>query len=340
MKLVIIGINGFIGSHLVECILRETDWTVTGMDLHDHRIKHLLQHPRLEFHQADFTKNPEWLSRKIAECDVVLPLAAIATPKTYVTDPLKVFELDFEANLWIIRQCAELGKRLVFPSTSEVYGMCKDDEFQEETSELVLGPIHKTRWIYACSKQLLDRIIWSYGDKGLDFTIFRPFNWIGPNQDDIHSEEGCSRVISQFIGNILREEPVHLVDGGEQKRTFLDVADGIRALMLILEQPEASRGRIFNIGNPKNEYSIREVAELLIAKMQPYLPERNLSREGLIQATPADSYYGNGYQDMDRRVPAIANIYEALNWEPSMGLEQSIEQIVAFYLVELKYVAC
>lgn len=94
------------------------------------------------------------------------------------------------------------GKHLVFPSTSEVYGMCTDEQFDPDASPLIYGPINKPRWIYACSKQLMDRVIWGYGmQEGLNFTLFRPFNWIGPGLDSIYTpKEGSSRVVTQFLG--------------------------------------------------------------------------------------------------------------------------------------------
>ena len=105
---------------------------------------------------------------------------------------------------------------MIFPSTSEVYGMCRDAEFDPENSELVLGPINKPRWIYSCAKQLMDRVIYAYGQQeGLDYTLFRPFNWIGAGLDSINTaKEGSSRVITQFLGHIVRGEPIKLVDGG------------------------------------------------------------------------------------------------------------------------------
>lgn len=102
----------------------------------------------------------EWVEYHIRKCDVILPLVAIATPATYIQQPLKVFELDFEANLPIVRSAVKYKKHLVFPSTSEVYGMCEDSEFDHSKSSMVYGPIDKPRWIYACSKQLMDRVIW------------------------------------------------------------------------------------------------------------------------------------------------------------------------------------
>ena len=186
MKILILGVNGFIGNALVRRILQETDWEVYGMDLTCSKLEHSLNHPRFRFVEGDISINKEWIEYHIKKSDVVLPLVAIATPAAYVKDPLRVFTLDFEENLAVIRLCVKYGKRVVFPSTSEVYGMCADGEFLEDESNLVVGPIHKQRWIYASSKQLLDRVIWAYGQQGdLQFTLIRPFNWIGPKLDDI-----------------------------------------------------------------------------------------------------------------------------------------------------------
>ena len=105
----------------------------------------------------------------------------------------------------------------------------------------MLGPINKPRWIYSCAKQLMDRVIHAYGmQEGLDYTLFRPFNWIGAGLDSINTaKEGSSRVITQFLGHIVRGEPIKLVDGGTQKRAFTYIDDGIAALLKIIE----NRGR-------------------------------------------------------------------------------------------------
>src|SRR5262249_39245559 len=171
-KILILGVNGFVGHHLTRRILSKTDWTVYGMDMHTERIEEFVGDPRFHFFEGDITINREWVEYHIKKCDVVLPLVAIATPADYVKRPLDVFELDFEANLPIVRACVSRGKRLVFPSTSEVYGMCEDEDFDPDSSNLVLGPISKQRWIYSCCKQLIDRVIWAYGAGGkLDFTL-------------------------------------------------------------------------------------------------------------------------------------------------------------------------
>ncbi len=176
-----------------------------------------------------------------------------------------MFGLDFEENLAIVRQCVKYNKRLIFPSTSEVYGMSPDEEFNEDESPLMVGPINKQRWIYSVSKQLLDRVIWAYGfQKGLRFTLFRPFNWIGPKLDDLTLEpekEGSSRVVTQFISGLIHGDAIRLVDGGGQKRCFTYVDDGIDGLMRIIENKnDVCNGQIFNIGNPRNEATIKELA--------------------------------------------------------------------------------
>src|SRR6185436_10850022 len=265
-KILILGVNGFIGHHLSKRIIDTTDWDVYGMDMQTERVTTLLDHERFHFFEGDITINKEWIEYHIRKCDTVLPLVAIATPATYVKEPLRVFELDFEANLPIVRSCVKYGKRLIFPSTSEVYGMCRDEQFDPETSELILGPIAKQRWIYSCLKQLMDRVIWAYGaQQGFDFTLFRPFNWIGPGLDSLHTaKEGSSRVVTQFLGHIVRGEPIKLVDGGRQHRSFTYVDDGIDALMRIIENKNGiARGKIYNVGNPVNNLSIKDLARTM-----------------------------------------------------------------------------
>ncbi len=117
-KVLILGVNGFIGHHLSKRILETTDWDVYGMDMQNDRLGDLVNHPRMHFFEGDITINKEWVEYHIRKCDVILPLVAIATPATYVQQPLKVFELDFEANLPIVRSAVKYKKHLVFPSTS------------------------------------------------------------------------------------------------------------------------------------------------------------------------------------------------------------------------------
>ncbi len=267
---------------------------------------------------------------------MVLPLVAIATPVSYVKNPLGIFELDFEANLKIIRLCVKHQKRIVFPSTSEVYGMCTDEAFDEETSNFVLGPINKPRWIYSCSKQLLDRVIHAYGLKNeLSYTLFRPFNWLGPKLDDPHNPKpGSSRVVSQFIGNILRGEAIQLVNGGQQRRSFIDIDDGIGCLLKIIANKNGcAEQAIFNIGNPANDISIRELAELLLELIKTYADYTNYAAQVELQTINSDNYYGKGYQDVERRMPSIKRAQQQLDWQPHIDIKTSLKKILDFYLL-------
>src|SRR4026209_1063935 len=260
----------------------------------------------------------------IRKCDKVAALVAIATPATYVKEPLRVFELDFEANLPIVRHAVKYKKRVVFPSTSEVYGMCPDPEFDPESSPLVYGPINKPRWIYACAKQLMDRVIAAYGQQeGLDYTLFRPFNWIGAGLDNIDTpREGSSRVVTQFLGHIVRGDNIKLVDGGRQKRTFTYIDDGIDALMKIIDNREGiASGKIYNIGNPKNNFSIQELAKLMMALAITYPEYQATAKRVKTVETTSGAYYGSGYQDVMNRVPAIENTRRELDWRPQVDMD-------------------
>jgi len=335
MKILILGVNGFIGHHLTRRALQETDWEIFGMDLGDDRVKSFLGHPRFHYVEGDIGISREWIEYHIKKCDVVLPLVAIATPKSYVEKPLAVFELDFEENLRIVRQCVKYQKRIIFPSTSEVYGMCADPEFTEDSSHLVLGPIHKQRWIYACAKQLLDRVIWAYGQQGeLQFTLIRPFNWIGPALDSIEAaKEGSSRVVTQFIADLHLGREIRLVDGGRQRRSFTYVDDGIAALMKIIRNSDrCCDGQIFNLGNPMNDCSIKELAELLLALFREHPRHRNDQAYSRIIEVPAKEYYGEGYQDILSRKPNIDRARKLLGWEPKVGLRDALKRTLDAFL--------
>jgi UDP-4-amino-4-deoxy-L-arabinose formyltransferase/UDP-glucuronic acid dehydrogenase (UDP-4-keto-hexauronic acid decarboxylating) len=271
----------------------------------------------------------------VRKCDVVLPLVAIATPIEYVRNPLRVFELDFEENLRVVRDCVRYGKRIVFPSTSEVYGMCTDEHFDEETSNLVTGPIHRQRWIYSASKQLLDRVIWAYGaQRGLKFSLFRPFNWLGPRLDTLDSARiGSSRAITQLILNLVEGTPILLVDGGEQKRCFTDVDEGIDCLHRIIENADGKADNaIFNIGNPDNEASIRAMAEMLVEAFDRHPLRACFPPFAGFEVIESARYYGKGYEDVQHRTPSIRNARTLLGWQPRITTRATVERTLDWFL--------
>jgi UDP-4-amino-4-deoxy-L-arabinose formyltransferase/UDP-glucuronic acid dehydrogenase (UDP-4-keto-hexauronic acid decarboxylating) len=341
MKVLILGVNGFIGSHLSEKILADTDWEIYGLDIESNKLGDVISNPRFHFVEGDIMVNKEWVEYNIEKCDVVLPLVAIATPAAYIKKPLKVFELDFEVNLDIIKKAVKYKTRVVFPSTSEVYGMCADESFDEDRSNFIVGPINKQRWIYSCCKQLLDRVLWAYGcEKDFKFTIFRPYNWIGPRLDDVYApKEGSSRVLTQFIGNILKNEPMKLVNGGHQKRCFLYIDDGIDCLMKIIENKNGRCDReIFNIGNPENNITIRDLASRIkqIFQKHPMAKSKKLGKDIKIANVDEKVYYGEGYQDVSFRIPSIKKAGSILGWKPAIGLNGALEKTIDYYIRNYK----
>ncbi len=336
-SVLILGVDGFIGNALTERLLADGTYDVHGMDLQSTSIKRFLNAPGFYFHEGDIAIHREWIEYHVKKCDVVIPLVAIATPIEYTRNPLRVFELDFEENLRIVRYCVKYKKRIVFPSTSEVYGMCDEEDFNEDTSKLVLGPIRMQRWIYSCSKQLLDRVIWAYGEQeGLRFTLFRPFNWIGPRLDSLTSARiGSSRAITQLILNLVEGTPIKLVDGGNQKRCFTNVADGIEGLFRIIEnRNDCCNGEIINLGNPESESSIRDLANMLVEKFDSHPLREHFPPFAGFREIESGAFYGKGYQDLQHRRPSIRKAQKLLNWYPAVGLEESIEQTLDFFLRE------
>ncbi|WP_200551308.1 bifunctional UDP-4-amino-4-deoxy-L-arabinose formyltransferase/UDP-glucuronic acid oxidase ArnA [Kosakonia sp. LAM2021] len=334
-RVLILGVNGFIGNHLTERLLRDDNYEIFGLDIGSDAISRFLGNPRFHFVEGDISIHSEWIEYHIKKCDVVLPLVAIATPIEYTRNPLRVFELDFEENLKIIRDCVKYNKRIIFPSTSEVYGMCTDNNFDEDNSNLVVGPINKQRWIYSVSKQLLDRVIWAYGDKhGLKFTLFRPFNWMGPRLDNLNAARiGSSRAITQLILNLVEGSPIKLIEGGKQKRCFTDISDGIEALFRIIENKDGRcDGQIINIGNPDNEASIKELAEMLLASFEKHPLRDRFPPFAGFREVESSSYYGKGYQDVEHRKPSIRNAKRCLHWEPTVDMRQTIDETLDFFL--------
>ncbi|MCS2171074.1 bifunctional UDP-4-amino-4-deoxy-L-arabinose formyltransferase/UDP-glucuronic acid oxidase ArnA [Scandinavium sp. TWS1a] len=334
-RVLILGVNGFIGNHLTERLLADDNYEIYGLDIGSDAISRFLECPRFHFVEGDISIHSEWIEYHIKKCDVVLPLVAIATPIEYTRNPLRVFELDFEENLKVIRDCVKYNKRIIFPSTSEVYGMCTDNNFDEDASNLVVGPINKQRWIYSVSKQLLDRVIWAYGDKeDLKFTLFRPFNWMGPRLDNLNAARiGSSRAITQLILNLVEGSPIKLIEGGKQKRCFTDISDGIEALFRIIENKDGRcDGQIINIGNPENEASIKELAELLLDCFDRHPLRNQFPPFAGFRDVESSDYYGKGYQDVEHRKPSIRNAKRCLDWQPTVEMQQTVEQTLDFFL--------
>ena len=332
MRVFILGAGGFIGTHLTEKLLN-AGCEVSAFDINTSRLERFIGNSRFTCYTGDIFTETEYIREQVRISDVVLPFAGVAMPLYYLTNPLWTFELDFEQNLKIVRMCVEYGKRVIFPSTSEVYGMSDGSLLDEETSPLVLGPVNKMRWIYSCSKQMIDRVITAYGqEKGLKYTLFRPFNWIGPGLDTMNdAREHRARSVTQIIYDILNRGEVKLVGGGEQRRSFTWIGDGTDALMLIIRNENGhADSRIFNIGNPNNNYSIRELTEIIIDEMKAFPSFKEKAENAKLVTVTPESYYSNGYDDTKNRVPSINNIM-SLGWKPSVSLREAVRMTLKAY---------
>ncbi len=343
----VLGCGGFIGSHVLERILSTTSWHVLGIDVDSAKIDHLLAHPRLSFVTLDVHE-----SREVRACversDIVISLVALCNPSQYNTIPLEVIDINFTRPRELVEMCGELNKWLIHFSTSEVYGKTAaavgsgENRYEdpsryvlsEDSSPLILGPIRAQRWSYAAAKQLLERVIFGYAHaRGLQYTIVRPFNFIGPRMDFIPGIDGSGtpRVIACFMEALLRGKPLKLVDGGANRRVFTYIGDAVDALMRMLHNPESARGHIFNIGNPHNEVSIADLARMMI---HAYQALNNTTDTGKIEvrSVSSEEFYGEGYEDSDRRVPDISKARSLLQWEPRTSLEEAVRTTVSSYV--------
>ncbi len=352
MKILSLGAGGFIGSHLTQRLLNEGH-TVTAVDLEADKVVDCLEHPNLTFFQQDIRK-PGWdLDALVSESDLVIDLIAYANPGLYLRIPLEVFQLNFTENLKIAEACVRHSKRLIQFSTCEVYGRSAatlknarlaDPEdpihatFSEDTSEYILGPVAKHRWIYSCAKQLLERVLHAYGiEQNFNYTIIRPFNFIGPKIDFLlHEKEGIPRVFSFFIDALLNGTQMKLVNGGTQRRCYTYIDDAIDCTYRIVENPGGvCNQQIFNIGTPANEVSIGGMAELMREIYAQKFRDPAVRLPDIVSVS-GDEFYGEGYDDSDRRIPDISKARTLLGWEPRWGIRDILETTMRYYVTEYR----
>ena len=329
MKVAVLGAGGFIGSNLVAELLSHTDWRLVLVDISLDKLDQtqLGYQERVETHKTPISGSLGVL----AGCDVVVDLVAYANPSLYVSQPLDVVKLNFFDNLQVVEFCARSGIKLVQFSSCEVYGVTggRTEPFNEDHSSLIMGPISQHRWIYANAKQLLERMVHAYGlEKGLKYTIVRPFNFIGPKIDYIPEPGmmGGPRVFSHFFSALKHNTPLRLVDGGHARRSYTHISDAVCAIRLILER--APDNEIYNIGNPENEISIRDMA-ILMKTLWAELTGREASSE--LVDIAGHEFYGLGYADCDRRIPDVAKI-SSFGWKPRYDLRNTLMSTMQYYL--------
>ncbi|GER55609.1 UDP-D-apiose/UDP-D-xylose synthase [Striga asiatica] len=341
-----IGAGGFIGSHLCEKLMAETPHKVLAVDVYSDKINHLLEPSslpwadRIQFHRLNI-KNDSRLEGLIRMADLTINLAAICTPADYNTRPLDTIYSNFIDALPVVKYCSENGKRLIHFSTCEVYGktigcfLPKDSPLRqfylwlneivsresvpsslfffhqdpayyvltEDASPCIFGPIEKQRWSYACAKQLIERLIYAEGaENGLEFTIVRPFNWIGPRMDFIPGIDGPSEGVPRVLACFSNENPAR------------------------------ANGHIFNVGNPNNEVTVRQLAEMMTQAIS--IVYTKVSGESPVDTPTIDvsskEFYGEGYDDSDKRIPDMTIINRQLGWNPKTSLWDLLESTLTY----------
>jgi UDP-apiose/xylose synthase len=332
----VLGAGGFIGSHLVPALALRSGARIVAVDVVFDKLPPEL--PGVERVQASI-RDPGLLDAITARADVVISLTALCNPALYNTHPIEVIDASYTDLVPLVKLCAERKRRLIHLSTCEVYGRLAlradgrpSRRMDEDGSALCLGPVHRERWTYATAKQLLERVIWAHGQHdGLEFTVVRPFNVIGPRMDFIPGVdgEGIPRVLAAFMHALLSGQDLVLVDGGRQRRSFLYVDEFVDALLRIIERPELCQGQIINLGNDKNDVSIRTLAQKMVSAFRAQRPNARAPR---LRTQTAAAFYGEGYQDSIVRIPSMTKAVRLLDWHPHLTLAQMLPPIVADYL--------
>jgi UDP-glucose 4-epimerase len=314
MRTLITGGAGFIGSHLAEALLARGDEVAILDDLSTgsiDNIEHLKGRPG--FHYAiDSVMNEPLLAEMIDRCDVVFHLAAAVGVRLIIEAPTRTIETNVGGTEMVLKLAAKKRRKVVVASTSEVYGKSADVPFRED-ADLVLGPTSKHRWAYACSKMLDEFLALAYhAEKHVPVIIVRFFNTIGPRQTGRYG-----MVVPRFVAQALAGEPITVYGDGTQSRSFTYVGDVVRALLGLIEHPDAV-GEVFNVGNGE-EITIRDLAERIRTMTSSASP---------IVTIPYDEAYEAGFEDMPRRVPDIAKIRALVGYEPRVGLHDMLCEII------------
>lgn len=337
-RIVVLGAGGFIGSHLVPRLAAAggEDTEIDAVDLDLGKLAPNLPGVRRRVARVG---EPALLEELIDGADVVVSLTALCNPALYNTRPLDVIDASYTDLVPLVKLCAERHVWLVHFSTCEVYGKVALDQrgrpttrMVEDETSLFLGPVARERWTYAAAKQLLERVIWAYGrHAGLRHTIIRPFNVIGPRMDFMPGVdgEGVPRVLASFLHALMTGSDLLLVGGGRQRRAFIDVAEFVEGVVRVLARPEACAGQIINLGNPRNDVSVRRLARSLMSAYRALRPHAPVPA---LRTVSAQDLYGEGYDDSEVRIPSIAKATRLLGWNPTIALDEMLPGIVADYL--------
>ena len=313
MKVFITGGAGFIGSWLSEALLNAGHSVSVMDDLSTGCLENLarcMDHPNFRFLRDDVITSAV-LKQEILEADCLIHLAAAVGVDLVVRDPVRTIMTNVKGTERVLLIAAEAKKRCILASTSEVYGKSSKASFSEN-DDLLIGPSTHSRWSYACSKLLDEFMLMAYWrNNGLPGTVTRFFNTVGPRQTGRYG-----MVLPRFVAAALTGEDIRVFGSGEQTRCFCHVADTVRALLKLMDDP-ASAGEVFNIGSTER-ISIRELAELVI---------RRLNSSSRIVSVPYSQAYEKGFEDMLHRAPDCSKISSRYGWKAEIPLVKIIDDV-------------
>jgi UDP-glucose 4-epimerase len=315
MRALITGGAGFIGSHLAEALLAGGQPVVVIDNLSTGRIEniaHLIDRPDFQF-VNETIHNETVMDRLVSECDLIYHLAAAVGVELIIKDPVRTIETNLIGTETVLRLARRYRRKVLIASTSEVYGKSDDLPFRED-SDRVMGPTLKSRWAYAESKAMDEFLALAYHKQfGLPIVICRFFNTVGPRQTGTYG-----MVIPRLVKQAVNDQPLTVHGDGQQTRCFCNVKDTVRAVIALSREPKAV-GEIFNVGS-RDEITILDLARRIVA--------RSGSRSD-IKLIPYDQAYEAGFEDMRRRVPSIAKIAAAIGWQPTIALDQTLDEVMA-----------
>ncbi len=318
MKVLITGGGGFLGSHLGDGLLA-AGHEVMALDIApDLKVRHNVGHAGFRYLKGSVF-DTDLLESLVAKSDLVYHLAAVVGVEHYVEDPFHVLNVNVNGTQNVLKFAHRYDKRLVFASTSEVYGKSRDTPFREDGDRL-LGSTEIDRWCYSTSKAVGEHFCFAYGKIGLPVVIVRFFNAYGPRLDRID----VGRVITIFMGQLLRGEDLTVIGDGQQTRAFTYVDDAVEALIRAGTLP-AAVGGIFNIGSDR-ETTILELAETMIRAYPGTGSKVRLVRQ--------EDVYGPSYEDIPRRFPDITRMRTILGVEPKVQLEDGLRRTIEWFRSE------
>jgi UDP-glucose 4-epimerase len=321
MKYLITGGAGFVGSHLADKLHREGHDIVVIDDLSTGRysnVAHLEGQERFQL-IIDTVLNDSLMERLIRDTDRVFHMASAVGVKLIMEQPVKTIETIFGGTEVVLKYCSRYRKRVLIPSTSEVYGKGTTVPFSEE-DDVLTGATSKHRWAYACAKALDEFLALAHWkETRLPVVVVRLFNTVGPRQTGQYG-----MVVPNFIKAALKNEPIMIHGDGTQSRCFGHVLDVVEGLAKLPENPHCF-GQVINIGNDE-EVTIQQLAERAI-KMTGSKSE--------IKYISYDEAYGEGFEDMQRRVPNLAKANKLIGFKPTRTLVNIIEDVSEQFRGEL-----